>query len=138
MAVARARTADAAFAVLTVLLLVHLANALGALSLAEVASEALYDAIIMASAALCLTRGLLRTHERRPWLVIGAGMALWSSADLSFSVAYGMQGTPAFPNFTTPSTWRPYACSYGGVVLLLAARYRPTAGRCGSTASSPR
>ena len=94
---------------LVVLLLIHLANAVGALGLPRTANEVLYHAIIIGSAALCLTRGLRRrASERRPWLVPAADMVLWSSADLGFSAAYGMGGSPPFPNFTDGI----YLCSY--------------------------
>lgn len=110
---------------LAILVATHLLNALGLLGLPVVASETLYQLIMIGAAALCVAGALRAGRERLPWLLFAGGMVLWSAADLCFLALYGSSGSPPFPNFTDALYLGTYAFFYGGVVLLLSARLRP-------------
>jgi diguanylate cyclase (GGDEF)-like protein len=111
--------------VLASLLAVHLLTAIGVLGVPDVVSEALYQVILVGAAGLCVARAVLVATERLPWLLFATGLVLWSAADLTYLVLYGIHGTPPFPAFTDALYLAFYVCCYAGLVLLLSARLRP-------------
>ena len=90
--------------------------------LALVPDGALSDALVLASAAICLARPLLRRGDRAAWLLIGAGLAAWAAGDLYYSIAFADTPIPPLPSLSD-GLWLVFYPA-GGVALILLARNR--------------
>jgi diguanylate cyclase (GGDEF)-like protein len=78
--------------------------------------SALFCAIFVAAAGLCLARAAWLPTERAPWLAIGLGLCLYAAGwivDL-----FGYHGTTPTPSFSDPLWLGAYLGFYPGVVLL--------------------
>jgi diguanylate cyclase (GGDEF)-like protein len=60
----------------------------------------LSNAIVLASAAICLARPLRRPGDRLAWLLLGAGLAAWAAGDIYYSVAFADTGFPPLPSIS--------------------------------------
>jgi two-component system, cell cycle response regulator len=82
----------------------------------------LYNGLLFAGAGFCLWRAAAFRHERAAWLVMGAGIATWSGADVLWTVLYADDPSAPYPSIAD-GLWLMYypaAC----VTLLLLARSR--------------
>jgi two-component system cell cycle response regulator len=81
-----------------------------------------YNALLMAGAGFCLWRAAAVREERLAWLVMGAGILVWTGADVLWTAAYADDASPPYPS-VSDALWLAYypaAC----VTLLLLARSR--------------
>src|SRR5687768_8603301 len=81
-----------------------------------------YNALLMAGAAFCLWRAAAFGEERLAWLVMGAGILVWTGADVLWTAVYADEANPPYPS-VSDALWLAYypaAC----VTLLLLARAR--------------
>jgi diguanylate cyclase (GGDEF)-like protein len=78
--------------------------------------NALFCAVFVAAAGLCLARAAWVPTERAPWLAIGLGICLYAAGwivDL-----FGYHGNAPMPSFSDPLWLGAYLGFYPGVVLL--------------------
>src|ERR687895_611861 len=81
-----------------------------------------YNALLMAGAGFCLWRAAAIREERLAWLIMGAGILVWTGADVLWTAAYADDASPPYPS-VSDALWLAYypaAC----VTLLLLARSR--------------
>jgi two-component system cell cycle response regulator len=82
----------------------------------------LYNGLLFAGAGFCLWRAAAFREERAAWLVMGAGIATWTAADVVWTVVYSGDPSAPYPS-VADGLWLlyyPAAC----VTLLLLARSR--------------
>jgi diguanylate cyclase (GGDEF)-like protein len=106
-------------------LAVHLAHAIagfGGPAVDRAISAWLYDGVLVGAAAVCAARAALVPRRRVPWTLLAAGMALWSTADVYWTLA--VEGTPAESGVTVADAgWLSfYPACYVAVALLVRAR----------------
>jgi two-component system cell cycle response regulator len=81
-----------------------------------------YNALLFAGAGFCLWRAAAIRAERAAWLVMGAGIATWTAADVVWTVVYSDDPNAPYPS-VADALWLVYypaAC----VTLLLLMRSR--------------
>src|SRR5918998_1256362 len=57
-----------------------------------------YNALLMAGAGFCLWRAAAIREERLAWLVMGAGILVWTGADVLWTAAYADDASPPYPS----------------------------------------
>ena len=85
----------------------------------------IYSLLMWSAVALCLARAVTHRTERAAWGVMGASLAMWAAADLTWTLYYNQVEDPPYPNFADVLYLASYPLSYSGLVLLLRARLRP-------------
>jgi two-component system, cell cycle response regulator len=85
----------------------------------------LYSAITFGGGALCLLGALHHRRERTAWLLISAGLLLWASGDLVWTLWLNHLESPPYPNIGDALYLGSYVAIYAGIVALLRARVRP-------------
>lgn len=97
--------------------------------LRAVPAERLADALVIASAAICLARPLRRGPGRLAWLLLGAGLAAWAAGDLYYSLAFDETEIPPLPSLSD-GLWLSFYPLSGAALILLArsqfSRVHPT------------
>jgi two-component system, cell cycle response regulator len=81
-----------------------------------------YNALLLAGAGFCVWRAVALREERAAWLVMGAGIVIWTGADVLWTAVYADAASPPYPS-VSDGLWLVYypaAC----VTLLLLARAR--------------
>jgi two-component system cell cycle response regulator len=81
-----------------------------------------YNGLLFAGAGFCLWRAAVFHEERGAWLVMGAGIAVWTCADVLWTVVYSDVASPPYPS-VSDALWLlyyPAAC----ITLLLLVRSR--------------
>src|SRR5688572_25208327 len=58
----------------------------------------LYNGLLVLATSLCLLRALLVRAERRAWLFLGAGMAMWTIGDLYYATVLHDVDPVPFPS----------------------------------------
>jgi diguanylate cyclase (GGDEF)-like protein len=82
----------------------------------------LYNGLLLAGGGFCLWRAAAIREERLPWLVMGAGIAAWTAADILWTAIYANDPDPPYPS-VVDALWLVYypaAC----ITLLLLLRTR--------------
>jgi two-component system cell cycle response regulator len=79
-----------------------------------------YDGLILASALLCLARGMLAREDRAGWIVLGIGLVSYFGGELYWSLQ--IDGSPPFPSPADALYLGFYPAAY--VALVLFARHR--------------
>ncbi|HYH87979.1 MAG TPA: diguanylate cyclase [Solirubrobacteraceae bacterium] len=85
----------------------------------------IYNLLMWGGVALCLARTLSVRAERGAWAALTAGLAVWSAADLTWTLHYNHLDEAPYPNFSDVLYLLTYPLTYIGLVLLLRARLRP-------------
>jgi two-component system cell cycle response regulator len=83
----------------------------------------LYDALMIAAAALCFSRAALIRAERKAWLAFGIGLASYAAGEIYWSLWIGDDLTPPI-SLADVLYLGFYPPAYIGVVLLARARLR--------------
>jgi len=114
--------------VIAVLVLGVLAHGLHAVT--GIGSDALfstwiYTFLMWGGVALCAARPLKVRAERAAWAFLAASLAVWATADLTWTLHYNHVEAPPYPNFADVLYLASYPLTYIGLVLLLRARLRP-------------
>jgi two-component system, cell cycle response regulator len=78
-----------------------------------------YNGLLLASSAACLARGILVRAERVPWLLLGAGLSLWTVGDLYYLFALSDGDVIPIPSLSDPFYLAFYPVSYVALGLLL-------------------
>jgi two-component system, cell cycle response regulator len=82
----------------------------------------LYNGLLFAGAGFCLWRAAAFREERAAWLVMGAGIAVWTGADVVWTALYADDPNAPYPN-VSDALWLAYypaAC----ITLLMLMRSR--------------
>ena len=97
----------------------------------------IYNLLMWGAVALCLARTLSVRAERAAWAAMTAGLAMWSAADLTWTLHYNHLDEAPYPNFSRrplpgllPLDATPGSCCCCGRACA------PCAPRCGWTARS--
>jgi diguanylate cyclase len=84
--------------------------------------EALYNAILVGAAALCISRAALVRSERVAWAVMGLALASWAGGELYWTVVLADAAEPPFPS-VADALWLGFLpAAYLAVVLLVRQR----------------
>jgi two-component system, cell cycle response regulator len=111
-----------AAAALMALFALQVGTGLGGERLTAVFQDYLYNGLLLAGAGFCLWRAAAFREERLAWLVIGAGIAAWTGADVVWTVAYADDPNAPYPSVSDLLwlVYYPAAC----VALILLVRSR--------------
>jgi hypothetical protein len=83
-----------------------------------------YNALLIAAAAFCLARPLLRSEGRLPWTLVGLGLLAWVIGDLYYEIAFRNLDEIPFPSVADAFYLTLYPFVYVGLGLLLRSRLR--------------
>jgi hypothetical protein len=84
--------------------------------------EALYNAILVGAAALCVARAALVRSERVAWALMGLALASWAGGELYWTVVLADVAEPPFPS-VADALWLGFLpAAYLAVVLLVRQR----------------
>jgi len=83
-----------------------------------------YNGLLVAASIVCLGRGLLVRSERLPWLLLGTGLALWTTGDLYYYFFLSGAAEVPIPSVADPFYLAFYPVSYVALALLLRKRMR--------------
>jgi len=84
----------------------------------------LYNGLMVAAAAFCLSRAALVSGERWAWLALGLGLLSWSAGELYYALFLAELEEPPYPSVSDALYLIFYPASYAGLVLLVRARVR--------------
>jgi two-component system cell cycle response regulator len=88
-------------------------------SLEEFGTDWLYDSVVIAAGLVCITRGLTRSRERAPWILIGVAVLCWGIGDVIWTWAYDDLDSPPFPSIADGFWLAIYPPIYVAILLLL-------------------
>ena len=107
----------------------HVAAGLGGSGSDSFFDVYVYNAVLVASAAVCLLRGVTVASERWAWIAFGLGLSLWAAGDVYWTASVAADPTPAYPSPADLLFLAGYPALYAGIALLVRARV----GRFGSS-----
>jgi diguanylate cyclase (GGDEF)-like protein len=81
-----------------------------------------FDNAVLAAAALCVLRGVLRSGDRAAWLLIGAALGAWGGGDTLWTLTVADRATPPFPSIADAGYLALYPLAYVAIFLLLRSR----------------
>ncbi len=84
--------------------------------------EWIYNGLLVLAAGACLARAAAMPEERRPWLLLGLGLAAWTAGDLHYAIAFSASEEPPFPSLGDAFYLAFYPASFSALVLLLRTR----------------
>ncbi len=79
----------------------------------------LNDGVAAGAAVLCLARGLLVRRERAAWLLVGTGLAVWTSGNVVWWLWVRTNAPDAFPSVSDALFLAIYPFLYVALVLLM-------------------
>ena len=88
----------------------------------DLASEIVYDAVVLGAGIACLVRATEYRRERSAWLLIGAGIISWGAAEVYWTAF--IEGNPSAP-YPSPADvgyLAFYPLAYAGLAVLVRAR----------------
>jgi two-component system, cell cycle response regulator len=110
--------------VLFVLVATQLLVGFGSASVSHLFANWLYDGVGEAAAVVCLLRGLRNSEDRLAWILIGAGVALWTAGDVYYTFA--LQNLPSakqpYPSLADAGYLGFYVPVFVGLALLVRSR----------------
>ncbi len=95
---------------------------LGKPGLGRLFNEWLYDGVIVAAALACLMRGILVREERAAWLVIAAGVWMWTLGDIYWNLELARLDEIPYPSLADLFYVVGYLPLYVGIAMLTRAR----------------
>jgi len=84
--------------------------------------DLLYSGLLVGAATLCLLRAALVEVERRPWLILGIGLALWAAGDIYYTVYLTDLAEVPFPSLADWLWLAIYPAAYVSLVMLVRGR----------------
>jgi len=88
--------------------------------------DAVYNALLLGAAGLCLWRAAAGGGERLAWAVLGAGMLSWTAGNVYWTAALRDAADPPFPSPADALWLGFYPCAFVALVVLVRARSRHT------------
>jgi two-component system, cell cycle response regulator len=82
----------------------------------------IYCAVMVGAAASCLVRAALVRRERLAWLLIGAGLLVWTGGEIYYEAALSASGSLPVPSPADAGYLLFYPLTYGGLIVLLRRR----------------
>src|ERR1700761_9113283 len=82
----------------------------------------IYCAVMIGAAASCLARAVLVRRERTAWLLIGAGLLVWTGGEIYYEVALSISGSIPIPSPADAGYLLFYPLTYAGLIVLLRER----------------
>ena len=102
----------------------HAAFGLGGHALDRFFEDWLLNALILATSAACLLRGLRVRAERLAWLVLGAAMLSWSGGFVYWTLFIVRDPAPPYPSPADVLWLAYYPAAYVALVLIIRSRIR--------------
>jgi len=87
-------------------------------------NNVVYNVVMYAAAAAVALRALSLAQDRVAWLVIAAGMALWATGDLYFTLVLSDLPVQPYPSWADAMYLAFAPCCYAGLALLVRSRLR--------------
>ena len=84
-----------------------------------------FTLLMWGGVALCAARPFKVRAERAAWAFLAASLAVWATADLTWTLYFNHVEAPPYPNVADVLYLASYPLTYVGLVLLLRARLRP-------------
>ncbi len=84
-----------------------------------------FTLLMWGGVALCAARPFKVRAERAAWAFLAASLAVWATADLTWTLYFNHVEAPPYPNVADVLYLASYPLTYIGLVLLLRARLRP-------------
>ncbi|MFL6067004.1 MAG: HD domain-containing phosphohydrolase [Gaiellaceae bacterium] len=81
-----------------------------------------YDNIVFAAGAACLSRGIVVRRDRLAWILMGIAVMSWGAGDTVWTVTIGDDPSPPAPSFADLGYLAVYPFAYVSIVLLLRSR----------------
>jgi diguanylate cyclase len=81
-----------------------------------------HDLVAFTAAILVLSRSYYEPRTRRPWLIFGIAMLLWSVGSIGWSAAYGGRSHVPYPSFADILWLLWYPLMAAGITLLIKVR----------------
>jgi diguanylate cyclase (GGDEF)-like protein len=81
-----------------------------------------YDGVMLGAAASCLARAALVRRERAAWLLIGAGLLVWTGGEIYYEAALSISGSIPIPSPADAGYLLFYPLTYAGLIVLLRGR----------------
>ena len=88
----------------------------------DLASEALYDAVVLGAGLACLVRANEYRREHAAWLLIGAGILCWGAAEVYWTAFIEGNASAPYPSPADVGYLLFYPLAYGGLAMLVRAR----------------
>jgi diguanylate cyclase (GGDEF)-like protein len=82
----------------------------------------IYCAVMAGAALFCLTRAALVRRERSAWVLIGAGLLIWTGGEIYYEVALSLSGSVPVPSPADAGYLAFYPLTYAGLIVLLRER----------------
>ncbi len=82
----------------------------------------IYCAVMVGAAASCLARAALVRRERTAWLLIGAGLLVWTGGEIYYEAALSISGSVPVPSPADAGYLLFYPLTYAGLIVLLRER----------------
>jgi diguanylate cyclase (GGDEF)-like protein len=123
----RSRLLQVAFAIVVLAIALDATQALfdlGSPGLEAFINNWIYTAIEVLAVGLCFARVLRRREDRAAWLLIGAGLLVWTGADFLWTVWLGNLANPPYPSIADALYLASYPTMYAGLALLMRAHFR--------------
>ena len=88
----------------------------------EPARNLIYNAALLGSALLCLSRAVLVPGERLAWTMIGGAVTVWTAANIYWAVVFADVADAPYPSLADAGWLLFLPLTYGGIVLLIRER----------------
>jgi signal transduction histidine kinase len=82
----------------------------------------IYNGVLVAAVAICLTRSILVKQERLAWLAIATGIASWTIGDIYWTIQLSDLDQIPYPSVADAFYVGMYPALYAGIMLLVRAR----------------
>jgi diguanylate cyclase (GGDEF)-like protein len=109
-------------AIVMALYALQVATGVGGPGLTGVLQDYAYNGLLLTGAAFCIWRGVAIREERLAWLVMGAGIVVWTAADIIWTALWATDPNAPYPSISDALWIAWYPATY--VTLVLLARTR--------------
>jgi two-component system, cell cycle response regulator len=82
----------------------------------------IYCAVMVGAAVSCLARAVLVRRERAAWLLIGAGLLVWTGGEIYYEATVALSGSVPIPSPADAGYLLFYPLTYAGLIFLLRER----------------
>jgi diguanylate cyclase (GGDEF)-like protein len=82
----------------------------------------IYCGVMVGAAVSCLSRGVLVRRERTAWLLVGAGLLVWTGGEIYYEIAAAGSASVPIPSPADAGYLLFYPLTYAGLIVLLQER----------------